>query len=142
MILFLDDLFKFLKFSDEIKLSITYCIHVYCVFKMVVLQDKISKFSGTRLRIIIALARALCRRALFMFLIHQCLATHWNSLFWSLLELAPLAAFALFSLWWLDDVGLAAPKSRAYVCQESSPIGWFSSHKSWMKWYKSSDTPT
>ena len=24
--------------------------------------------------------------------------------------------------------------SRAYVCQESSPIGAFSSHKSWMKW--------
>ena len=24
--------------------------------------------------------------------------------------------------------------SRAYVCQESSPIGAFSSHRSWMKW--------
>ena len=48
-----------MKFSDEIKLSITYCIHVYCVFKMVVLQDKISKFSGTRLHHHRARARAL-----------------------------------------------------------------------------------
>ena len=32
--------------------------------------------------------------------------------------------------------------SRAYVCQDNSPIGAFSSQRSWMKWYRSSDTPT
>jgi len=81
----------------EIKVSITYCIHVYCVFKMVVLQDKISKFSGTRLRIIIALARALCRRALFMFFfinVWRHIETHyfgrcWNWRHWLHLHYSP-----------------------------------------------------
>ena len=35
-----------------------------------------------------------------------------------------------------------APRSRAYVCQESSPMGWFSNHRSCKKRYKSSETPT
>ena len=55
-------------------------------------------------------------------------------------------SFAALILGWCTDLlerGEAAlDVSRAYVCQESSPIGAFSSHRSWMKWYSSSDTPT
>ena len=32
--------------------------------------------------------------------------------------------------------------SMYLIFQKNLPIGWFSSHKSWMKWYSSSDTPT
>ena len=42
----------------------------------------------------------------------------------------------------LPEAALEELPSRAYDCQESSPMGWFSSHRSWMKWYSPSDTPT
>ena len=56
-------------------------------------------------------------------------------------------SFAALILGWcctdlLERGEAALDVSRAYVCQESSPIGAFSSHRSWMKWYSSSDTPT